>query len=78
MFADGHGDESNFWSSSPRSDTPSPGISQSPVVGPYQIYTPISYGNGEHRATFRNSKSHTKKTSLTKKLFKSFYLQILY
>lgn len=59
MIADGHGDESNFWSSSPRSETPSPGISQSPVVGPYQIYTPISYGNGEHRGSYRTSKCGT-------------------
>lgn len=57
MLPDGHGEESNFWSSSPRSETPSPGISQSPVVGPYEIYTPISYGNnGEHRGAYRNSK----------------------
>ncbi|GJQ65817.1 hypothetical protein Trydic_g11971 [Trypoxylus dichotomus] len=45
----GPNEESNFWSSSPRSDSPSPsGPVQSPVVGPYQIYTPISYPSNEH------------------------------
>ncbi|XP_017786070.1 PREDICTED: heart- and neural crest derivatives-expressed protein 2-like [Nicrophorus vespilloides] len=43
-------EESNFWSNSPRTNSPSPNA-QSPIVGPYQIYTPISYAQNDHRTT---------------------------
>lgn len=50
----GNGEESNFWSSSPRSDSPSPNNhGQNNLVGPYEIYTPMQYTNDHRHGTFR-------------------------
>ncbi|XP_022915011.1 heart- and neural crest derivatives-expressed protein 1-like [Onthophagus taurus] len=52
----GPSEESNFWSSSPRSDSPSPsGPIESPVVGPYQIYTPITYSQNDCHSKFKQT-----------------------
>ncbi|XP_065166499.1 heart- and neural crest derivatives-expressed protein 2 isoform X1 [Atheta coriaria] len=41
-------DEANYWTNSPRTDSPSPN-DQSSMVGPYQIYAPLNYPQTEHR-----------------------------
>lgn len=39
-------DDSSFWSSSPRSDTPSPNSTlQNPLVSPYYHLTPVRVGD---------------------------------
>ncbi|XP_045482486.1 heart- and neural crest derivatives-expressed protein 2-like [Harmonia axyridis] len=53
-------DESNLWSSSPRSETPSPNsYVQNSICGSYQTYKPMGYSPVEHHViTYRNGYSH--------------------
>ncbi|KAK9890288.1 hypothetical protein WA026_010391 [Henosepilachna vigintioctopunctata] len=52
-------DESNFWSTSPRSDSPSPNAyMQNTLCGQYQSYKPLSFAPVEHHLiTYRNGYS---------------------
>ncbi|XP_030756185.1 heart- and neural crest derivatives-expressed protein 2-like [Sitophilus oryzae] len=51
------GDESNFWSNSPRSESPSPNVLQSPIDNSYQLYgnTPPCSNTNPHYGPYRSN-----------------------